>query len=146
LTSVAFNTAATAVNPHPNGNGSGAVNGRGLRHRKLTRSEALELAADVACGRPFAPSLHHLADIFGVPVGSLSKAVKARTAAQEAPVEVALTEETPIEPQVAIGEPLLEPFGTLLWGWRAATPVERESFVREIGVDAVWDVITRLIR
>jgi hypothetical protein len=134
---------------HPsNGNGS-AVNGRGLRHRKMTRSEALELAADIACGRRFDPSLHHLADIFSLPIGSLSKAVKARAATQEAsaaPMEVDYMD-FPIEPTEPVE--LIEKekaLSALVHAWHFASFEVREGFVREVGVDAVWDVIARLIR
>jgi hypothetical protein len=148
MTNVAFSTAATAVKAHQNGNDSGAVNGRGLRHRKMSRNQALELAADIATGRPFVPSLHHLADIFGVPVGSLSKAVKARAAAQEA--EVASEEadryvELPLELD-RLGRLDREKGWALVHAWYLASSEVRESFVREVGVDAVWDVIARLIR
>jgi hypothetical protein len=124
--------------PTVNGNGGGIVKGRGLRHRKMSRSEALQLAADVASGRPFVPSLHHLADIFGVPIGSLSKAVKARTEFQKK--NATEVEEVTAEPP--------GPFGALVLAraWYSAPPNDREWFVREVGVDAVWDVIARLIR
>jgi hypothetical protein len=115
-----------------NGNGS-AVNGRGLRHRKMTRREAVELAADIASGRPFVPSLHHLADIFGVPVGSLSKAVKARAATQEAnaPEEVDYME-------LSV-ERIPTELSALTQAWYAATSEERETFLRE-------EIVPRVIR
>jgi len=125
---------------HDIGNGS-AVNGRGLRHRKMTPREAVELAADIASGRPFVPARHHLADIFGVPMRSLSEAVKARAAAQEVPAEGPA--KTPIE-EVAVED--VPPDVSLVRAWHSATPHDREWFVRVVGVDAVWDVIARLIR
>jgi hypothetical protein len=134
---------------HYNGNGS-AVNGRGLRHRKMSRDEAVELAADIAAGRPFVPSLHHLADIFGVPVGSLSKAVKARTAAQEAASSEEAEEAghyVEIPPELdRLGRLDQEKGWALVHAWYLASSEVREGFVREVGVDAVWDVIARLIR
>jgi hypothetical protein len=115
---------------HYNGNGS-PVNGRGLRHRKMTRAEAVELAADIASGRPFAPSLHHLADIFGVSLGSLSKAVKARAAAQEVS---AASEEVYLG-----GSRFSTELSVLTQAWYAANSDERESFLRE-------EIVPRVIR
>jgi hypothetical protein len=114
--------------PTVNGrNGGGVVNGRGLRHRKLTRSEAVELAADVATGRrPFVPSLHHLADNFGVSVGALGRAVKARTAAQEVnatPEEVDYVD-LPIEPIEEVPG-----LSALMQAWYAASSDARENFL-----------------
>jgi hypothetical protein len=129
-----------------NGNGGGAINGRGLRHRKMTRSDAVQLAADIASGRPFVPSLHHLADIFGIPVGSLSKAMKARAAAQEALAEEVPAGEVFAEGASAEIETSMERVEKLAFAWLNLDMREREDFVRVIGVDAVWDVIARLIR
>jgi hypothetical protein len=102
----------------------------------MTRSEAVQLAADIASGRPFVPSLHHLADIFGVPVGSLSKAVKARAATQEANAasEEADYLDLPIEPIGKVSE-----LSALVQAWYSASFEERESFLRE-------EIVPRVIR
>jgi hypothetical protein len=101
----------------------------------MTRGEALELAADIASGRPFLPSLHHLADIFGVPIASLSKAVKARATAQEAS---AAPEEADYAPEEA-GYMEFSELSALTQAWYAASPEEREIFLRE-------EIVPRVIR
>jgi hypothetical protein len=131
---------STVLSQASNGNGA-AVNGRGLRHRKMTRGEALELAADIASGRPFLPSLHHLADIFGVPIASLSKTVKARAAAQE--VSTAPEEADYAPKEVDYMELSIEKVPTelsaLTQAWCTASPEERENFLRE-------EIVPRVIR
>jgi hypothetical protein len=107
----------------------------------MTRREAVKLAVDIASGRPFVPSLHHLADIFGVPVASLSKEVKARAAAQEAsaaPEEVDYTPEEVDYMELSV-EKIPTELSALTRAWYAASPEERESFLRE-------EIVPRIIR
>jgi hypothetical protein len=118
---------------HYNGDGS-TVNGRGLRHRKMNRNEAARLAADMASGRPFTPSIQQAAALTGASVRLVTEVLKTRAALQRA-----------VEPEVGITE-LSSVLTALEQAWYAASPAEREDFVRSVGVDAVWDVIARLIR
>ena len=61
-------------------NGS-AINGRGVKHLKLSREELIALAADVASGvRPIDLSLRQAADMFGVSPAAVSAELKARAA------------------------------------------------------------------
>jgi len=113
-----------------NGNGR-AINGRGLRRRRMGRNECIQLAADLASGRPYTPSIQQAATIMGVPARLVGQELKARTTTQEKPAEI----ETSMERTARLG-----------FAWLAASVEEREDFVREVGVDAVWDVIARLIR
>jgi hypothetical protein len=132
-------TLSTVLSQASNGNGA-AVNGRGLRHRKMTRREAVKLAVDIASGRPFLPSLHHLADIFGVPVASLSKEVKARAVAQEASATSAEEDsgEVEVDDMKFPVEEVLSVLSPLTQAWYAASPVEREDFLRE-------EIVSRVI-
>jgi hypothetical protein len=123
-----------------NGNGGGIVNGRGLRHRKMTRDQAVQLAADVASGRPFRPSVHQSADIFGVPLSHVTKELNARTAARKNTTKPELV--VPVVPAVTT-----EPASTvtptlkaLVQIWHASNPEERGRFVREHLLPLVADV------
>ena len=122
---------------HPsNGNGGDVINGRGLRHRKMDRCEAAQLAAAMASGRPFIPSVNQAAALTGAPIRLVSEVRKHRAIIQK---------KKAVEPEVVITE--LSSLPTALeQAWYAAGPEEREDFVRSVGVDAVWDVIARLIR
>jgi len=123
------------LSPPSNGNCGDDINGRGLRHRKMDRCEAAQLAADMASGRPFIPSVNQAAVLTGAPVRLVSEVLKYRAARKKKAVE----------PELVITE--LSSLPTALeQAWCAAGPEEREDFVRSVGVDAVWDVIARLIR
>src|SRR6516225_3774808 len=68
-------------NGHGNGSEPGSVNGRGLAHRKLSYSERVALAADVATRvRRFEPSLGQLSSLFHVNVAAVRAEIKARAA------------------------------------------------------------------
>jgi len=63
-------------------NGNGAINGRGLAHRKW-RGQRLRLAADVATGeRQLVPSFGQLSSLFDVSTADLRAELKAREAHQ----------------------------------------------------------------
>jgi hypothetical protein len=132
-------------------NGNGAINGRGLAHRKLWPGERVALAADVATKqRAYDPSLGQLADIFGVSVTQLRAELKAREANQryEAELETMQAAERRAAEQHA-AQLEAEAVNTLatdfVAAWDAATPEAREAAVRVIGVAAVWDVIATIV-
>jgi hypothetical protein len=61
--------------------GSEPVNGRGIKHRKLTHQELVSLAADIATGsRPYVPSLAHTCSALGVPIAAVRAEIKRRVA------------------------------------------------------------------
>jgi len=64
------------------GNGSKpTVNGRGVKHRKLTRQERISLAADIATGsRPYMPSLAETCSVLDAPIAAVRAEIKARAA------------------------------------------------------------------
>jgi hypothetical protein len=64
------------------GNDSESVlNGRGIRQRKLSREQAVALAADLATGeKPFKPSLAQACSTVGVPIAAVRAEIKARAA------------------------------------------------------------------
>ena len=72
----------------------------------------------------------------GAPVRLVSEVLKYRAIIQK---------KKAAEPEVVITEPS-SILTALEQAWYAASPEEREGFVRSVGVDAVWDVIARLIR
>ena len=77
-------SATLPVNTAPiaaTGNGSTPVNGRGIKHRKLTRQGRVSLAADIVTGsRPYVPSLAQTCTVFDVPVTAVRAEIKARAA------------------------------------------------------------------
>jgi hypothetical protein len=74
--------AAATLRP-ATGNGSVLVNGRGIRQRKLSREQAVALAADLATGeKPFRPSLTQACSaVNNVPVTAVRAEIKRRAAA-----------------------------------------------------------------
>src|SRR5262245_21965837 len=118
---------------------NGSLSGRGLAHRRLNPEQSVGLAADVATGqRRFEPSLAQLSSLFGVSITRLRRELKARAAAAQKQAD------KPKEP-----EPELEIVNSiegLVREWNAATASDREWFARVVGVDALWDVIARIIR
>src|SRR5262249_61460779 len=63
-----------------NGNGSAAINGRGLERRKLTVDQRIDLAADLACGQQHLhPSIKSTATLLKVTPLQVSERLKWRT-------------------------------------------------------------------
>jgi hypothetical protein len=110
-------------------NGNGAVNGRGLRHRRLWPGERIALAADVATKqRLFEPSLGQVAHLFGVPIVQLRAELKARAAHQQHLEERDHTE--------------AEQVNAIVTAWNNASFSAREVAVPMMGIDAIWQALT----
>jgi hypothetical protein len=100
------------------------VSGRGIRRRKLTRSQRVGLAADLASGQlQLEPSLGQACELFNVTPAQVREELKARAAALETK----------------------QMGSSLVSAWDAATDAEREAAVRTIGVAVVWDVLARVL-
>jgi hypothetical protein len=118
---------------HYNGTGD-AVNGRGLRHRKMSRSEAARLAADIASGRPFMPSIKQAAALTGAPIQLVTEVLKTRAALPEKAGEPEVVIPDLSSESSALSEP-----SALTYAWYAASSEERENFLRE-------EIVPRVIR
>jgi len=103
-----------------NGNGADSLNGRGIKRRKLTPEERVELAADIAMGEVHVtPSLKQTAAATGVSVVDLRNELKEREVARRV---------------------------SSIWNaWEDASDQERETAIRIIGVADVWDVLSRVV-
>jgi hypothetical protein len=67
-----------------NGNGNSTINGRGIKHRDLTHSQLVGLAADAVAGiYPVQPSLGQVPAIFGVTPAEVSAELKRRDAVRK---------------------------------------------------------------
>jgi hypothetical protein len=107
----------------PTVNGNGHISGRGLRHRKLTRTQRIRLAADlVACEARLYPSIVQASDWLNVTSAEVSSELKARAAARATKQASA----------------------ALVEAWDNASQSELEAAVRAIGVAEVWDVLARV--
>jgi hypothetical protein len=102
-------------------NGNAAhISGRGLRHRKLSRQQRVQLAADlVARETRLDPSIVQASDWLNVSPAEVSTALKARAA----------------KTKVA----------TLVAAWDGASEMERADAITEIGPAAIWDVLSNVI-
>jgi hypothetical protein len=104
-----------------------AVSGRGLAHRRLTRKQRVQLAADLATGqRRLDPSMGQISVLLGVPSAAIAAEIKARVGRNGNG-----------------GKP--DSATLLIQAWDAASDSEREAAVKAVGVGAVWDVITRVV-
>jgi len=114
------------------GNGVTAVNGRGVRRRKLTLEQRIGLATDVALGlTPFAPSIGQAATAFGVSPYNVRHELKARAAAKK-----------DAERQAALAR---EGTKDIVEAWDTASDWGREEAIRVLGVADVWDVLARIV-
>jgi hypothetical protein len=101
-------------------NGASHISGRGLRRRKLSRSQRVRLAAAlVAREAQLDPSIGQACALLNVPAAEVREELKAR---------------------VAQGK-----VSTLVAAWAAATESERAPAVQTIGVANVWDVLSRIV-
>jgi len=113
------------------GNGSAAINARGISHRGWTPEQRAAAAADAVLGATHVvPTLGQAATAFNVSATKIRAELKTREAAAEAA-------ERAIDEDYAVNR--------LIDAWLGASPKAREVAVREIGVAAVWDVIARIV-
>jgi len=107
------------------GNG-GAVNGRGLHHRKLSHKQRVTLAADVVIGeKPFEPSQAQYCSLFGITPAALRAELKVRAAAN--------------------GNGLSEQVKQLVGLWASLSQSERVKAFQTIGTAEVWDALVSAI-
>jgi hypothetical protein len=117
------------INKSPNVNSEEnlpAINGRGLAHRKLSRAERADLAADLVSGRrQFTPSLGQVSALLRVAPGIVREKLRFR-ARQNGHTEAAAAE-------------------AIVQSWNSGSDSDREVAFRRIGVAEVWDVLSRII-
>jgi hypothetical protein len=113
------------------GNGSAAINARGISHRGWTPEQRAAAAANAVLGATHVvPTLGQAATAFNVSATKIRAELKTREAAAEAA-------ERAIDEDYAVNR--------LIDAWLGASPKAREVAVREIGVAAVSDVIARIV-
>jgi hypothetical protein len=96
------------------------VSGRGLRRRRLTRVQRVQLAADlIAREAQLDPSIGQACDLLQVPVGEVRNELKYRAAKSKVSALVA--------------------------AWEAASELEQEAAIHSIGAAAVWDRLARVV-
>ena len=123
-----------------NGNSS-AINGRGLRRRKLTLDQRIDLAADFVSGqRQLVPSFKHAAALLRTTPTQVRERLKwrAQREARWRGAERRLQVQEGAEMVNAEAEILAD-------AWRSASAEAHEAAVQMIGPGAVWDAIARVI-
>jgi len=123
-----------------NGNGS-AINGRGLRRRKLTLDQRIDLAADFVSGqRQLVPSFKHAAALLRTTPTQVRERLKwrAQRETRRRGAERRLQVQEGAEVVNAEAEILAD-------AWRSASAEAHEAAVQMIGPGAVWDAIARVI-
>jgi hypothetical protein len=128
------------VHNSPNGNnGSTALSGRGLAHRKLSLEERIGMAADLASKHcHLEPSRTQAAQLLGVTVQQLRSELKAR-ARREVQAQEAQREEAEARASIEVEATAIHV------AWYGASPAARELAVRTIGTAEVWDCLARII-
>jgi hypothetical protein len=122
-------------------NGNSAINGRGLRRRKLTLDQRIDLAADFVSGqRQLVPSFKHAAALLRTTPTQVRERLKwrAQREARRQEAERRLQAQEEAEAVNAEAEILADT-------WRSVAPESREVAIRLLGPAAVWDVIARVI-
>ena len=123
-----------------NGNSS-AINGRGLRRRKLTLDQRIDLAADFVSGqRQLVPSFKHAAALLRTTPTQVRERLKwrAQREARRQETERRLRTQEEAEAVNAEAEILAD-------AWRSTSAEAHEAAVQMIGPGAVWDAIARVI-
>jgi len=123
-----------------NGNSS-AINGRGLRRRKLTLDQRIDLAADFVSGqRQLVPSFKHAAALLRTTPTQVRERLKwrAQREARRRGAERRLQVQEGAEVVNAEAEILAD-------AWRSTSAEAHEAAVQMIGPGAVWDAIARVI-
>jgi len=122
-------------------NGNGAISGRGLRRRKLTVNQRIDLAADLVSGqRQLVPSFRQAAALLRTTPTQVRERLKwrAQREARWRGAERRLQVQEGAEMVNAEAEILAD-------AWRSTSAEAHEAAVQMIGPGAVWDAIARLI-
>jgi len=123
-----------------NGNGS-AINGRGLRRRKLTLDQRIDLAADFVSGqRQLVPSFKHAAALLRTTPTQVRERLKWRVQREARRQETERRLRTQEEAEAVNAEAEI-----LADAWRSTSAEAHEAAVQMIGPGAVWDAIARVI-
>ena len=121
-----------------NSNGT-AVSGRGLLRRKLTRSQRVRLAGDVATGHlHFEHSYGQIAALFGVTVAQLRHELQARADVASSTTAVMMLAQAEAEAVDAAASTIVE-------ARVGASPEARQVALRVIGPAKVWDVLASIV-
>jgi len=114
-------------------NGNGAISGRGLRRRKLTVNQRIDLAADLVSGqRQLVPSFRQAAALLRTTPTQVRERLKWRGAERRL--------------QVQEGAEMVNAEAEILAdAWRSTSAEAHEAAVQMIGPGAVWDAIARVI-
>jgi hypothetical protein len=124
-----------------NHSGNGAVNGRGVRRRKLTDQQRVVLATDVALGLvPLQPSIKTSAAAIGVSPADIRAELKTR-AVREAKQRAAEARWRSQEEAEAVNSEA----EILADTWRSVAPESREVAIQLLGPGAVWDALARVV-
>ena len=122
-------------------NGNSAINGRGLRRRKLTLDQRIDLAADFVSGqRQLVPSFKHAAALLRTTPTQVRERLKwrAQREARRQEAERRLQAQEEAEAVNAEAEILADT-------WRSVAPESREVAIRLLGPAAVWDALARVV-
>ena len=122
-------------------NGNGAISGRGLRRRKLTVNQRIDLAADLVSGqRQLVPSFRQAAALLRTTPTQVRERLKwrAQREARWRGAERRLQVQEGAEMVNAEAEILAD-------AWRSTSAEAHEAAVQMIGPGAVWDAIARVI-
>ena len=122
-------------------NGNGAISGRGLRRRKLTVNQRIDLAADLVSGqRQLVPSFKHAAALLRTTPTQVRERLKWRAQREARRQEAERRLQVQEEAERANAEAEI-----LAATWRSVAPESREVAIRLLGPGAVWDAIARVI-
>jgi hypothetical protein len=122
-------------------NGNGAISGRGLRRRKLTIDQRVNLAADLVSGqRQLVPSFKYAAALLRTTPTQVRERLKwrAQREARRQEVERRLQVQEEAEAVNAEAEILADT-------WRSVSSESREVAIRLLGPGAVWDALARVV-
>ena len=120
------------VKSGPNGNGT--ISGRGLRRRKLTVNQRIDLAADLVSGRrQLVPSFQHAAALLQTTPTQVRERLAQRQEAERRLQAQEKAERTNAEAEI------------LADAWRSVAPESREVAIQLLGSSAVWDVLARVV-
>ena len=122
-------------------NGNGAISGRGLRRRKLTVNQRIDLAADLVSGqRQLVPSFKHAAALLQTTPTQVRERLKQRAQREARQQEAERRLQVQAEAEAVNAEA-----GVLADAWRSVSPESREVAIRLLGPGAVWDALARVV-
>jgi hypothetical protein len=118
------------------------ISGRGLKHRiaGMTIGERAAFAADLVSGRVrLEPSVRQACALAGVGPALVREILRRRAKAQE---QAAATKATVTRPRSASSP---SPIEVVTRAWSTMSDLEREQTIREFGVAATWDALSRVV-